>query len=726
MAETLLEKAKRLGIQPVATPTETLQQKAERLGIKPAGMTSKGLFPTATPTRPNLQTLKDEAAISEAESKKANSVMGMTKNFGKALVSNLASSEVGLGKAFGEAIAAPKVIDAVSTAEQNATDIQVNLLKQIRANKAIGKDTTRLEKAYNELTGKKINTSDYIAENIPNSQQSTLKTIGQIGGTALDVLSAGTYSKASLPVKANLTKEALKDSFKITSKIKPSLIPKPTANFFSRETGKDLLKGGGVGYAYDVSQGLQNEKKNPLTPGFGTLLGVGIPLVGRGGPALKKTLTPKSDEIMNRVARLTPSDANKFEKMTGKTHGKYLEETGNFGRPEEIIKKESEKFTQSLNQVDDELAKLPGRHKAAPLDMVLDDLLAREKRIGVPGNDSSKVIELYNKNKQGGLEMGEANWVKRKYERDVKLGYLKENNTEGVERATRLDDHLREWQFKKADDLGLKNLPEMNKQTQTSKFLIDKLGKQMIGKTGNNALTLTDWIMLSGGDPTAVGAFLAKKTLTNNGFLAGVAKFVSKNAPKGAIEPIIGTRSGLPATIPGVDYRTAIEMPPPVKKIVPSMEAPAPKIFNQSRIDSQLKLPAPQKNSAQGLPFRLPQSIRETNLGLDEVRNTINPQNNQKVQLPKAPKPVKINKALPNSIVKASRGQISSAEKGTMRDFMDFVAGEYKPHSEQAKKNLLADAQDIAVKYGFKTAFNSDKSLSTAFGKFLKSVNFNK
>lgn len=70
--------------------------------------------------------------------------------------------------------------------------------------------------------------------------------------------------------------------------------------------------------------------------------------------------------------------------------------------------------------------------------------------------------------------------------------------------------------------------------------------------------------------------------------------------------------------------------------------------------------------------------------------------------------------------------KISPAEKGTMRDFMDYVAGEYKPHSEQARRNLMADAQDIATKYGLKSAFGGDKSLSSNFGKVLNKAGFKK
>lgn len=67
----------------------------------------------------------------------------------------------------------------------------------------------------------------------------------------------------------------------------------------------------------------------------------------------------------------------------------------------------------------------------------------------------------------------------------------------------------------------------------------------------------------------------------------------------------------------------------------------------------------------------------------------------------------------------------SSAEKGTMRDFMDLVSGEYKPDAKTAAQ-LKADAQDLASKYKFKSAFGGDRGLSSSFGKYLNRVKFNK
>ena len=252
---------------------------------------------------------------------------------------------------------------------------------------------------------------------------------------------------------------------------------------------------------------------------------------------------------MNRVARLTPTQAEGFKKLSGgESHGEYLTRTGNFGSPYKIVENEATKFTNSLKETDAALEQLPGVYKSDSVTTMLSDLAERELKIGVtsvktpteiktgiPTSDTAKIQYLFEKNEIGGLNMAEINQVKRIYERTVKLGYYKERNTIGLERATRLDSHVRNWQVDLAESLGLKNLPELRKQTQLSKYIVNNLGKQLSGKVGNNAITLTDWIVLSGGDPTAIGAFFAKKIFLNKGFQAGVAK---RLANKPFAEPI--------------------------------------------------------------------------------------------------------------------------------------------------------------------------------------------
>lgn len=264
------------------------------------------------------------------------------------------------------------------------------------------------------------------------------------------------------------------------------------------------------------------------------------PPAGQAFQKMAQATGNQSPQIMNRVARLKPTDANNFQRLSGKTHGEYLSETGNFGTPDKIVANEAQKFTQSRLDVDNALSQLPGEYKVGALKDALKELVIKaksesSKNVKAPYLD--KTMEFANKYNKQGLTMSEINEVKRLYERHVKLGYNKLMNAEKVQRATNVDNALREWQVKQASELGFKNIKEMNKQTQLSKFMVDKLGAQITGKTGLNEVSLTDWIMLSGGDPTAIGGFLTKKFLSSNAVQAKIAQMLKQGEAAPPVKP---------------------------------------------------------------------------------------------------------------------------------------------------------------------------------------------
>lgn len=361
------------------------------------------------------------------------------------------------------------------------------------------------------------------------------------GKSVLDIGTLGAGSAVNAGLRAGGTKLLTPLAEKVTESTAPQAI-KTATNFVAKnlpKLGANVLEG----EAYNTAYNALNEK--PLTENAGTVgvLSAGLPIVGAAISRGYKSLTnpQNSANIMNRVARLNPLDAQKFKQIAGKTHGEYLSETGNFASPEKIIQNEFDKFQNSKQSVDDALSTLKGTYKTAPLQTMADDLYNRELRVsseGAPSPDLVKSIELKSKLESEGLTMAETNELKRIYERNVRLGYLKDNNSEAIARATNIDNAVRNWQFKTADELGLKNLPELNKQTQISKFIVDKLGKKLLSKSGNNMVSLTDWILLSGGHPASIAGLVGKKIFGNKEVQAKIAKLVSKKTPKGVITPV--------------------------------------------------------------------------------------------------------------------------------------------------------------------------------------------
>ncbi len=284
--------------------------------------------------------------------------------------------------------------------------------------------------------------------------------------------------------------------------------------------------------------------------------------------SLQTVANDTSAGIMNRVARLNPSEETAFNKMSGKTPGQYLQETGNFGAPDSIIKNESAKFIESKNIVDTELAKLPGVYQNGSVLDALNGLLEKAQSVSTDNVKSpylSQVESLLNKYKSGGLTMEEINAVKRLYERNVKLGYNKLLNADKVEQATNIDNAMREWQVKQAKELGFNNIDDLNKQTQISKFLVDKLGNKLIGESALNSVSLTDWIMLSGGDVSSIAGFLTKKFFGSKAVQAKIADLLNSKEVKGMIKAEIGPTKVLNLPAPSSNFRQSIGSGKPIR-----------------------------------------------------------------------------------------------------------------------------------------------------------------
>lgn len=266
------------------------------------------------------------------------------------------------------------------------------------------------------------------------------------------------------------------------------------------------------------------------------------PITSKATQVVAETTKNAPADIMNRVARLKPTDSTKFEKMFGQSHGQYLSETGNFGSPDKIIGNEATKFTNSLKSVDEALSKLPGTYKDGSIKDALLELYDKAKKVSSSNVEApylQTVKDFIKKYNGKGLSMSEINEIKRLFEKKVKLGYNKLLNADKVEQATNIDSAIRNWQVKKASELGFKNISDINRQTQMSKFIIDKLGSQLVGQSGLNAVNLTDWIVLSGGSPQSIAGFLTKKFFSSKTVQAKIAEMLKTGTTKGPIAPQI-------------------------------------------------------------------------------------------------------------------------------------------------------------------------------------------
>lgn len=551
-----------------------------------------------------------EQVVYDQKAKEDNSVLGFLKNFGKGLVENVASSEVGLGKTIAKTFGNQS--EDISNQIADTTTTQYNLLKMIRQKEMKGEDATNLKQLYND-TDKQLKEQQARLDeegNVPTTGQA----VGQLGGTALDLLTAGTYGKATQAMK----------SFKLADKVLPSATALATGKatgLFSKEGAKKVAKGSALGYGYDVAQNLQEGDTggDVLKPGFGALVVGGLTAL----PQLSKTaknLKPDSAKIMQRVGRITPMQQVKFEKMAGQSVGDYLSSRQIFGNEEQVVTKLYDRFTKSKNAGDTAIETLPGTYQFKPVKTMLNDLVERESKVSTEGAlspDFNRINELQKKYKDTGLTMKENNEVKRLFERNVKLNYIKENLPEKVDRANNIDSAVREMMFAKADELGLKNLKEIQKETQLSRTLMDQIGSYAQGRQANNALSLTDAILLAGGDTRAISQYITKKIFSSKRVQSWVAKVArDKGKDVGEIEALFGEAQPLPKrldaglNIPAKDT-SGIDKA--------GTEAMSAKYAEQAR-NNTLKLPAGDPNMVQGETMGLP-SRTATGIDMADITN---------------------------------------------------------------------------------------------------------
>lgn len=468
---------------------ETLAEKAQRLGMKPAGK------PVATSTAPVGETLTQKAQRlgvkpvqpTQPEPKKDGFFKSLAKDVAGTLVVNPVSRVTELAtRTF-----APNSLAAQGYREGGDMNV---LGVTVPEQKAFGQGGLK------QIVGDAAKSASYLYGGGAVGQVGRATLAGRIGQGFLQGAKGGVVSGALYGGGS----EIQKDDATVGSVLKETAL------------------GGAIGGV------------------TGGVLGGALPVV----PALVKGAKP--EKIMQRVARVNALDQEKFAQTAKESIGEYLVKRGIYGNDDEIVNQLATRFSESKSVADDAISKLQGNWKNGAVDDALSDLAEREARVSsknVPSRDMARVSELSNKHRTQGLTMSEINEVKRLYERNVKLGYLKERNTDMVARSTGIDDAIRTWQFSQADKLGLKNLGEINRETRLARQLGDALLKKNARSGGNNAFGLTDAILISGGDPQAISMLIAKKTFGSKGVQSAIAKKIAPDATVGTPSAIFGKRA---------------------------------------------------------------------------------------------------------------------------------------------------------------------------------------
>lgn len=268
-------------------------------------------------------------------------VVGGVKKIGGALI----SSEKAFGKDIAAGIGGNLFAGDVQAQNQKLADSDLAYIKAVTQNrnkaKSLGQDTTRYDNILKNFTA---STGQSLSELFPEINKTTGQVLGDAGGVALDIATAGTYKgvgttgkllttaekTAQLEKTANIVNFAknietgTKFGTKAITEVGKNTLGATLKNIGSK-TATNVVKGGSIGYGYDVANNLQQGKTGTeaFKPGVGTGVGAFVPVVGglyRASQAVARETAPR---IINSLVKPSKTDFS-----YGKNPGKTVSELG--------------------------------------------------------------------------------------------------------------------------------------------------------------------------------------------------------------------------------------------------------------------------------------------------------------------------------------------------------------------------------------------------------------
>lgn len=290
--------------------------------------------------------------------------------------------------------------------------------------------------------------------------------------------------------------------------------------------------------------------------------------VGKITPDLSKT----ASTVSTKANRFNAVDEEKFIKTTWQTPWEFAVQRGMTDVWDKAVEKATQNYLTSMKQADDAFENVWGNFKYTwkwndPIKLSLDDLETRW--IKTEADFTPRVQELKTKYETEWLTMPEINEVKREYSRNFKY-WFEDRNSEALARSTNIQNKIREWQLNKADEMWVSNIREINKNTQAWKLYADALEKKLNRSWANNAVSITDWIALSGWNATNVALFLGKKLWTSDKAKELLIKTLGKKTKEAIISPDInkpqikGLLPKWPIITPQPEFKSWIKVTPAI------------------------------------------------------------------------------------------------------------------------------------------------------------------
>lgn len=597
----------------------------------------------------------DTPAIAD---KNTPSTVDMVKNTAKSVVSGTIES----GKDIAAAIGAPQLqtkLDAISEGDRK----YLGTVIQLRNKAATNNDPKLVEHYQNLVKNYKMTDGGKVSDVFPEINKSTEQIIGDFASMGLELTGGGSLASAGAEKVAQMGEKG--------------------GLSLGQRFIQGSLNGGKYGTMFGVTGAMQNNASPEDIAKSGAVGGITGAILGAG-----------TEGIFGK--RVTQGVANQEAKTVNETIGRIIQ-----GQEKDIpaaisslssidtsgVKTYKDLFTK-LNDRVEALSGSQDTHlnvtnkEAIPMDKLvvttkvgdqeithnfINDALTQlgtfyEKTNDVAGK--AEIDQLTKKASEGGLSLKDVNDVARLH---------------GIElNAYNANGELASGLTKQAAENTRAGLKATVRQLAG-----DEGGKasEAIDKSISNTIKTRDLVGEIADKVTELQQKIKPRTLGEQaGRLFGkITNLIGLNTPKGFIEYFLGRGTGL-KTLNAIDLQEGLQKG--LKSI-------------QDLIDSS--------GSEETL-------IKKMQFFLKELGGKMNEEVNMK-DIP--------NKEGGFIKVPFSSAKPSSGEVGTLRDFTDYVSGNYKISGKDLTQ-LKQDVQDIAQKYKIKNFSGGDKALANGIRQFLK------
>lgn len=283
-----------------------------------------------------------------------------------------------------------------------------------------------------------------------------------------------------------------------------------TPGAFKGGAGSVIAKNAALGSGFGLGSGLEQNRDTSGIIGStvgGGLIGAGIGVAGRVAKIAKDFVGTTAPEwMMNNAVRPALQEIKKNVKYGGETLGKQLLDEGVAGTPKKLMELSSHTIDKLEDELQSTLADSAGQIKREQIIPYVKDLV--ERKAGTPGMAGDvKRIQNIIESIPDSMTLKEANVMKRRiykelddvsYKLDAKLST----------KASTLKDIAKGLKSEIENAVGDDTVKEINRKLsiygKLNESMVDKISREM----RNNGISLTDAVLLAGGDTTSILALL--------------------------------------------------------------------------------------------------------------------------------------------------------------------------------------------------------------------------